>query len=73
MTFIVLSFIIAVASPGIGPAEKLILGTAVVGVLVAARPVRRLGSGCALRTAGLGCASGAASSAIGRGGYIALP
>lgn len=45
MTFIVLSLIIAVASPETGPAEKMILGVAVVGVVVSARPVQRLGSG----------------------------
>ena len=45
MTFTVLSLIIAVARPETGPAEKLILSLAVVGVLFAARPVHRLGSG----------------------------
>ena len=45
MTFIVLSFIIAVASPETGPVEKMILGIAVVGVIFAAPQVRRLGSG----------------------------
>jgi len=45
MTVIVLSSIIAIASPETGPAEKLILGIAVVGVLVAARAgVQRLAS-----------------------------
>lgn len=47
MTSIVLSLIIAVASPETGPAEKLILGVAGVGLLAAARPVQRLGSGLA--------------------------
>ncbi|MGI8806913.1 MAG: hypothetical protein ACR2KK_03550 [Acidimicrobiales bacterium] len=45
MTFVVLSLIIAVAGPETGPAEKLILSLAVLGVLFAAGLVQRLGSG----------------------------
>ena len=44
MFFITVSLIIAVASPETGPAEKLVLGIAVVGLLFAAVPVQRIGS-----------------------------
>lgn len=44
MTFIVVSLVIAVARPETGPAEKVVLSVAVVGLIVAARPVQRLGT-----------------------------
>ena len=43
MTFIAVSLIIGVAKPETGPVEKVILGAAVVGCFLAARPVQRLG------------------------------
>jgi len=45
MTGVVILFIIAVVRPETGPAEKGTLSLAIVGVLVAARPVQRYGSG----------------------------
>ena len=45
MFFITVSLIIAVARPETGPAEKLVLGAAVVGLLFAAVPVQRIGPG----------------------------
>lgn len=45
LTFVVCSFTIAVATPETGPAEKVVIVLAVVGLLFTARPVRRLGSG----------------------------
>lgn len=44
MTLIVISLVIAVARPETGPAEKVVLGVAVVGLIVAARPVQRMAS-----------------------------
>lgn len=44
MTLIVISLVIAVARPETGPTEKVVLGVAIVGFIVAARPVQRLGS-----------------------------
>ena len=44
MTLIVISLIVAIARPETGPAEKVFLGVAAVGLIVAARPVQRLGS-----------------------------
>ncbi len=42
--FMTLSLIIALARPETGPIEKTLLGAAVVSLLLAARPVQRLGS-----------------------------
>ena len=47
MTFIIVSLIIAVARTETGPAEKVVIGVAVVGLVVATRPVQRIGSGSA--------------------------
>ncbi len=44
ITFMTLSLIIALARPETGPTEKSLLGAAVVGLLLAARSVQRLGS-----------------------------
>ena len=44
MTVIVVSLIIALARPETGAAEKVVLAVAVAGLIVAARPVQRLGS-----------------------------
>ena len=49
MFFITVSLIIAVAMPETGAAEKVVLGVAVVGLLFAALPVQRIGSGRARR------------------------
>ncbi len=44
MTFMTLSLIVALARPETGPIEKGLLGAAVIGLLLAARPVQRLKS-----------------------------
>jgi len=44
MTFMTLSLIVALARPETGPVEKGVLGAAVLALLLAARPVQRLGS-----------------------------
>ncbi len=44
VTFITLSLIVALARPETGPMEKAVLGTAVVALVLAARPVQRRGS-----------------------------
>jgi hypothetical protein len=44
LTFIVLGFVVALGSPETGPSEKLVLFLAIVGLLAAGVPVRRIGS-----------------------------
>jgi hypothetical protein len=44
MTLMVLSLLVGIGMPETGPAEKVILGIAVVGLIAAAGPVRRIGS-----------------------------
>jgi hypothetical protein len=44
MTFLTISLVIGIGGEETGPLEKAVLGVAVVGLVVAARPVRRLGS-----------------------------
>ena len=44
MTFVVLSLVVAIGTPETGPAEKVVLAFAAVGVIVAAGPVRRIGT-----------------------------
>ena len=44
MTFLVLGLVIAVGTPETGPLEKAIAALAIVAVVAAAGPVRRIGS-----------------------------
>jgi hypothetical protein len=44
MTFVVLSLVIAIGTPETGPIEKVILGAAAIGIIVASAPVRRIGT-----------------------------
>ncbi len=44
LTVVVLSLVVAIASRGTGPIEKVVLALAVLGLIVAAAPVRRIGT-----------------------------
>jgi hypothetical protein len=44
LAFVVLGLVVALARPETGPIEKLVLVLAIVGLLAAAVPVRRIGS-----------------------------
>jgi hypothetical protein len=44
MTFLVLGLVIAVGTPETGPLEKAVAALAIVAVVAAAGPVRRIGS-----------------------------
>jgi hypothetical protein len=44
LTFLVLGLVVALASPETGPIEKPVIAVAIVGLLAAGVPVRRIGS-----------------------------
>jgi hypothetical protein len=44
LAFLVLSLVVALGSPQTGPIEKAVLALAIVGLLAAGVPVRRIGS-----------------------------
>ena len=44
ISFMTLSLVIAIGGPWTGPAEKVVLAVAVVGLIAAAGPVGRIGS-----------------------------
>ena len=44
MTFVVLSLVVAIGTPETGTVEKVVLGAAAVALIVAAGPVRRIGT-----------------------------
>ena len=44
LAFLVLALVVALASPETGPIEKPVLALAIVGLLAAGVPVRRIGS-----------------------------
>jgi hypothetical protein len=44
MTFLALGFVIGVGAPETGPVEKVAFGLMIVGVVLLATPVRRIGS-----------------------------
>ena len=44
MTFVVLSLVIAIGTSETGPVEKLVLGAATVGIIIASGLVRRIGT-----------------------------